>query len=96
MELVEHGELLAALHHSLVDAAAGLGSVALLAGEAGIGKTSLVQAFSFRHEGSSQVFWGACDALPAAGHPVGPAQLHRVTGARTAHSRGGSGHPLPS
>jgi DNA-binding CsgD family transcriptional regulator/tetratricopeptide (TPR) repeat protein len=38
------------------------GCVALVAGEAGIGKTALVQEFS-RRQSETRVLWGACDAL---------------------------------
>jgi hypothetical protein len=63
MALLERGALLAALDRSLADAAAGAGSMALLAGEAGIGKTTLVRAFCDRHHADARVLWGACDAL---------------------------------
>lgn len=63
MELLERDAPLAALD-GLVDAAAtGDGAVVILAGEAGIGKTSLVRAFCARHERDADVWWGACDAL---------------------------------
>jgi DNA-binding CsgD family transcriptional regulator len=38
------------------------GSIGLVYGEAGIGKTSLVQEFSHRQQGR-RVLWGACDSL---------------------------------
>ena len=57
--------------HCLKDLAAWHGSIAerggcivLIGGEAGIGKTSLLQAFAkARAAGGSRVLWGACDAL---------------------------------
>src|SRR5512146_2520623 len=39
------------------------GIVALAAGEAGIGKTSLLQQFAKQQRKVSRVLWGACDAL---------------------------------
>ncbi len=41
---------------------AGSGRIALVSGEAGIGKTALLQEFCHR-ERSVRVLWGACDAL---------------------------------
>ncbi|MGH8774483.1 MAG: ATP-binding protein [Jiangellaceae bacterium] len=73
MELLEREPLLAALAARLAEAAAGHGSVALLAGEAGIGKTSLARAFCDRHDSRAQVLWGACDALSTP-RPLGPLQ----------------------
>jgi DNA-binding CsgD family transcriptional regulator len=55
-ELAELGEWL--------DAAVGRGgTVALVAGEAGIGKTTLLQEFSRRQGKVRRVLWGSCDAL---------------------------------
>jgi ATP/maltotriose-dependent transcriptional regulator MalT len=61
MELLERERSLAELAEWL-HAAAGRGCVALVAGEAGIGKTTLVQEFS-RQQSGTRVLWGACDAL---------------------------------
>ncbi len=44
--LLERDRTLEALERAVTDAAAGRGSVALVTGEAGIGKTSLVRAFA--------------------------------------------------
>jgi DNA-binding CsgD family transcriptional regulator len=63
MELLERDALLAALDARLEAAAGGAGSLMLLAGEAGIGKTSLARAFCDRHSADAEVWWGACDAL---------------------------------
>src|SRR5580658_2661294 len=45
------------------------GCVALIGGEAGIGKTSLVEEFS-KQTRAARVLWGACDAL-ATPRPLG-------------------------
>jgi tetratricopeptide (TPR) repeat protein len=61
MELLEREQSLADLTRWL-EAAAGGGCIALVSGEAGIGKTSLLQEFS-RRQRLARVLWGACDAL---------------------------------
>src|SRR5580693_3655052 len=50
------------------------GCIALVGGEAGIGKTSLVEEFS-RQTRAARVLWGACDALSTP-RPLGP--LHDI------------------
>ena len=62
VHLVERDTLLQLLHDRLCEAAAGAGHVALVAGEAGIGKTSLLGALRARN-GEVRIWWGACDAL---------------------------------
>ncbi len=63
MELVERGPLLQSLHERL-RAARTQGCVAWLAGEAGVGKTSLLRRLAADHEAAGgRVWWGACDAL---------------------------------
>src|SRR5438874_1672565 len=44
-------------------AAAGSGRIALVCGEAGIGKTSLVESFLAAHRAEIRVLLGRCDAL---------------------------------
>lgn len=51
--------------------AAGAGCVALVSGEAGIGKTALVQEFLDDRETHTPLLWGACDALFTP-RPLGP------------------------
>jgi predicted ATPase len=51
-----------------LQAAATRGHVALVAGEAGIGKTSVLRALAESHDA---VWWGACDALQTP-HPLAP------------------------
>ena len=61
MELLEREQSLADLTRWL-EAATGSGCIALVSGEAGIGKTSLMHEFS-RRQSLARVLWGACDAL---------------------------------
>ena len=54
-------------------AAAGHGSTILLEGEAGIGKTSLLEEFAERADKGCRVLWGWCEALLTP-RPLGPLQ----------------------
>ncbi len=63
MELLEREAHLAGLEAALAEASAGSGRIALVSGEAGIGKTSLVENFTSRHQNAVRILWGACDAL---------------------------------
>jgi DNA-binding CsgD family transcriptional regulator len=67
--LVERDDALCTLRERL-HAAAGGGRLALVCGEAGIGKTSLLRELAASHPAAS-VWWGACDALQTP-HPLGP------------------------
>ena len=71
MELLERQESLAGLSNAWEEAQAGSGRVALVSGEAGIGKTSLVQAFTRSKPKSIRILWGTCDALFTP-RPLGP------------------------
>ncbi|MBK8159714.1 MAG: AAA family ATPase [Rhodospirillaceae bacterium] len=51
--------------------AAGAGCVVLVAGEAGIGKTSLLQQFTSGQALAKRVLWGGCEALLTP-HPLAP------------------------
>jgi DNA-binding CsgD family transcriptional regulator len=62
MQLLERDQYLEDLTLWLGAAAGGAGSIALICGEAGVGKTSLLQQFS-QQQRSTRVLWGACDAL---------------------------------
>jgi len=62
MELLEREKNLSDLEAWLDSAARHGGSIALVAGEAGIGKTALLRELSERQRGR-RVLWGACDAL---------------------------------
>ena len=69
--LVERDPVLR-VFQSLLDGATAKGHVALLAGEAGIGKTSVLQAAATAHRASGgHVWWGGCDALDTP-HPLAP------------------------
>ena len=61
-ELLERDADLARLRHALDDARAGAGRLVLVSGEAGIGKTNLIQAFlsEVRRDGSFRVLSGGC------------------------------------
>jgi len=75
MQLLERDSFLKELDEALKEAIAGRGQVALVSGEAGIGKTSLIEQFTRAHQGSVRVLWGACDSLFTP-RPLGP--LHDV------------------
>ena len=61
MQLVERGELLADLDTWLAEAKRGSGSIVLLGGEAGVGKTSVVRAFVDQQPPTWRVLWGILD-----------------------------------
>ncbi|MDZ7645542.1 MAG: AAA family ATPase [Woeseiaceae bacterium] len=71
--LVERQESLRALLELRDQAEAGRGRIALIGGEAGIGKTSLIDALRQSVEGRCRVVWGSCDALFTP-RPLGPIQ----------------------
>jgi predicted ATPase len=62
MELWERSAALALLEQSLRESAVG-DRVVLVAGEAGIGKSTVVDEFAARNAGRVRVLWGACDPL---------------------------------
>ncbi|WP_250214156.1 ATP-binding protein [Acrocarpospora catenulata] len=83
MDLLERSSLLDELSGVLA-ATAAAGHVVLIAGEAGIGKSALVNRFTERHSGEARFLFGACDPLltPRA---LGPLHdLGRETGGRLA------------
>ena len=63
MELLERQEFFGELEAILSDVAAGNGRFVLVSGEAGIGKTSLVERFAAAHKAQVRVLWGACGAV---------------------------------
>ena len=63
MDLLERAADLEVLDSALQEARRGAGSVVLIGGEAGIGKTRLVQSFAHDHRDDARILWGACDDL---------------------------------
>jgi DNA-binding CsgD family transcriptional regulator len=83
MELWERAEALELLD-DLLRASADGGRVALVAGEAGIGKSSLVGEFARRSRERVRVLWGACDRLVTP-RALGPLHdISRLTGGELA------------
>jgi DNA-binding CsgD family transcriptional regulator len=70
MELLERGHFLHILDEYAQDAARGSGRLVLLAGEAGVGKTSLLEAFRDSRP-ELRCLWGACDGSFTP-RPLGP------------------------
>lgn len=81
MQLLEREQSLADLAAWLDTASRASGCVALVAGEAGIGKTALLQEFAQR-QSDVRVLWGACDPLFTP-RPLAP--LHDI--ARQTHGQ---------
>ena len=75
MELLEREQFFDELEAILRDVAGGNGRLVTVAGEAGIGKTSLVERFAEVNMQHARVLWGACDALFTP-RPLGP--LHDI------------------
>lgn len=77
MELLEREPFLGALRDYATDAASGNGRLVMVTGEAGIGKTSLIDAFRASRP-DLRWLWGACDGgfTP---RPLGP--LHDIAAA---------------
>jgi len=71
MHLLEREPILADLSDLLEDAASGVGRIAAIAGEAGVGKTSLIEHFTATRLGGAQALWGLCDPLSIP-RPLGP------------------------
>ncbi len=70
-DLVERDGFLCALDESLRQVTEGHGRAVLVSGEAGIGKTSLVEQFVERRPTAVRTLWGACEALFTP-RPLGP------------------------
>lgn len=81
MELIERDAALQVLEGCLRSVVGGGGHTALIVGEAGIGKTSLLNLLAQRRV-EANLWWGACDALQTP-HPLAP--LHDI--ARTSNVR---------
>lgn len=76
MALLERDASLQVLEDAFHHAAAGHGRAVLLAGEAGVGKTSLISWFAKERAAAVSVFWGGCDEMFTP-RPLGP--LHDMT-----------------
>ena len=88
VDLAERATELRALDHALDAAVAGEGSVVLVSGEAGIGKSSVLRSFLRAAGGRARSFVGACDDLltPRAFGPL--RDIGRQTGGALAGSAG--------
>jgi predicted ATPase len=71
MPLLERESALETLGGWFAEARAGRGRLVLVGGEAGVGKTALVEEFALRHRQAARVLWGACDPLTTP-RPLGP------------------------
>jgi DNA-binding CsgD family transcriptional regulator len=96
--LLERDSALEELRLALAEAAGGRGRLVLVAGEAGVGKTAVVQAFCNEQDGEVRVFGGSCDPLFTP-RPLGPfADIADDAGGELAAvlERQGSAHDLVS
>src|SRR5258706_4038155 len=75
MHLLERHKQLDDLHRCLREARAGCGKLILVAGEAGIGRSSLIEQFVSEHRRDARALWGACDALST---PRALAPVHEI------------------
>jgi DNA-binding CsgD family transcriptional regulator len=71
MELLERDRFILDLARALREVEAGSGRTVLISGEAGIGKTALVQHYINAHRSTARILWGACEALFTP-RPLGP------------------------
>ncbi|HSD64476.1 MAG TPA: AAA family ATPase, partial [Ignavibacteriaceae bacterium] len=71
MVLLERENYLVELENKFNNLAEESGHVILISGEAGIGKTSVVESFTAKVKDKANVLWGACDALFVP-RPLGP------------------------
>ncbi|MGQ0571172.1 MAG: helix-turn-helix transcriptional regulator [Armatimonadota bacterium] len=71
VELLERERFLDELAATLKAVASGKGRTVLVSGEAGIGKTALVERFTEQNSQTVRVLWGGCEVLFTA-RPLGP------------------------
>jgi DNA-binding CsgD family transcriptional regulator/tetratricopeptide (TPR) repeat protein len=92
MHLLEREPILAELDALLLSAAGGAGRIAAIAGEAGAGKTSLVEHFATGHRATARTLHGLCDPLSTP-RPLGPVHdmLPESRGPLAAARRDGGG-----
>lgn len=69
--LLERDQILHQMRAALIQTQSRVGQTLLVSGEAGIGKSTLVDFFIREREPSCRVLWGACDALFTP-RPLGP------------------------
>jgi len=75
MQLLERHKQLEELNRCLQDARQACGKLVLIAAEAGLGKSSLVERFVADHRRDARSLWGACDALST---PRALAPVHEI------------------
>jgi DNA-binding CsgD family transcriptional regulator/tetratricopeptide (TPR) repeat protein len=75
MDLLERDSFLETLAERLSLASSGHGGVIVIGGEAGVGKTSLLEAFAAVHDETARVLWSGCEPLSTP-RALGP--LHDV------------------
>ena len=63
MNLLEREKFLSELNGLFIDVQTKNGFIVAISGEAGIGKTSLVEHFTNQFENQARVLWGTCDDL---------------------------------
>lgn len=90
MQLLERDGALAVLNEALSEARSGTGRVVLVAGEAGVGKTTLTDHVARAADGDTRFLWGACDPLltPRALGPIH--DIARQAGGALAEAIGGA------
>ncbi|MGE5805067.1 MAG: AAA family ATPase [Ignavibacteria bacterium] len=77
MELLEQEKYLNRLGEIFCSVKSRNGFLAVISGEAGIGKTSRVKAFTKEFEDKARILWGACDALFTPS-PLGPFMILQI------------------
>src|SRR4051812_15423188 len=92
MELLERQVELETLARQLREAAASAGKLVFVCGEAGIGKSALVEQFVKKAPRTIRVLWGHCDALETS-RVLGP--VNEVVGGLTISPATGSGAAAP-
>lgn len=75
MQLLERNKQLDELDACLQQARQGCGKLVLIAAEAGLGKSSLVERFVADHRREARALWGACDGLST---PRALAPVHEI------------------
>jgi DNA-binding CsgD family transcriptional regulator len=85
MHLLERQKQLEELNRCFNEARAGSGKLVLIAAEAGVGKSALVERFAAERRRDARTLWGACDGLST---PPALAPVHELaTQTRLLHGR---------